>query len=201
VTRASIVTATAVLLAGCPLPQPLPDYPPGSVTPPRILMDVLAPRDTVIRVPADCATAPSWNLTAALVDTNTGETVTARWFVDYERRNSARCRVVASEDIPGPGDQAADPTHRAVAPFRFTPYDFPPVVGSGADPRAAGVVHVVELVVSNRFDPAADEGALCTPDVPESMFPFRTAASDGTVQFETQTYRWVFVTEQGVACP
>lgn len=196
-TRATFAAAALALLAGCPLPQPLPEYPPGSVTPPRILMDQITYRDTVIAVPANCPTAPSWDLAAALVGTNTTETVTARWFVDYDRRNSARCRYEAFEDILGPGDQAPNPTRRAVAPFRFVPYDY----ARGGDPRAAGVLHVVELVVSNRFDPAADAGSLCNPDVAPETFPYRTPAHDVTVQFETQTYRWVFVSESGLPCP
>ena len=199
--RASIAASALVLLAGCPLPQPLPEYPPGSVTPPRILMDELSYRESVIRVPADCAASPSWDLTAALVDTNAAETVTARWFVDYDRRNSSRCRVAASEDIPGPGEEVEDPTRRTVSPFRFVPYDYPAVIGATGDDRGAGVVHVVELVVSNRFDPAADQGALCTPAIPDSTFPFRTAAREATVQFETQTYRWIFVSEPSLPCP
>ncbi len=202
--RASIALAALALLTGCPLPQPLADYPAGSVTPPRILMDQLDPRETVIRVPADCPTAPSWPLAAVLVDTNTDETVTARWFVDYDRRNSARCRFEESEDIPGPGDEVEDPTRREVTPFDFRPYDYPAVLGGGADPRGTGVVHVVELVVSNRFDPEADDAGLCASDVPPERFPFRTADQDGTVQFETQTHRWVFVSEPetgAVPCP
>lgn len=187
--------ALALLLAGCPLPQPLPDYPPGAVTPPRILMDQLSPREAVVRVPVGCAVAPSFDLQASLVDTNASETVTARWFVDYDRRNSNLCRIRAAEDIRGPGDQAPDPTRRTVAPFRFRPSDYPGVL-------AGGVVHVVELVVSNSFDPAADgdAGTLCTTDVAEDLFPFRTAVRDATVQFETQTYRWVFVNDAAEPC-
>lgn len=204
-TRTSTAAAALVLLlAGCPLPQPLPDYPPGSVTPPRILMDGLTPRETVIRVPAGCAVAPSWELSAALVDTNTAETVTARWFVDYDPRNSARCAPAAPQTvIEGPGDGVPDPTQRHVPPYRFRPYDHAAVLGGGAHPAAEGVVHVVELVVSNRFDAAADFTELCAPDL-EAASPFRTAVRDGTVQFETQTYRWVFVSEapsNDVACP
>jgi len=204
VTRTPITAAALVLLlAGCPLPQPLPSYPPGSVTPPRIVMDALSPRESVIRVPAHCPTPPSWNLAAALVDANTGETVTARWFVDYDRRSTAFCNFEAFEDIPGPGDEGEDPTQRVVRPYRFVPYDHPAILG-GSDPRGAGVVHVVELVVSNRYDPTMDDTALCAPEIEDSVFPFRTAARDGQVQFETQTYRWIFVSEppsEGVPCP
>ena len=37
---ARAAAVAAVLLAGCPLPQPLPDYPEGEpITPPRIVVD------------------------------------------------------------------------------------------------------------------------------------------------------------------
>lgn len=204
-TRASIAAAAVVLLlAGCPLPQPLPDYPPGAVTPPRILMDQLSPREAVVRVPAGCATGPSFDLAASLVDTNTTEAVTARWFVDYEPHNNARCvPAVPQSVIQGPGDGVSDPTLRQVPPYPFRPYDHAAVVGGGSNPAAAGVVHAVDLVVSNRFDGAADLIELCAPGS-TTAFPFRTAVRDGTVQFETQTYRWVFVNETPSAdlpCP
>jgi len=195
VNRALVAAAALLLvLAGCPLPQPLPNYPAGTVTPPRILMDPLAQPQSAIRVPAGCTgTAPSYDLDAQLVDNNTSETVTARWFVDYDRTNSARCAPATPEDvITGPGDQAKDPTRRSVPPYRFAPYDHDPVLG-GSDPGAPGVVHVVELVVSNRFEAAVDEVSLCTPDVAAGIYPFRMPASEGGVHFETQTYRWVFV--------
>jgi hypothetical protein len=194
-----------VLVAGCPLPQPLPSYPAGTVTPPRILMDALSQPQSTIRVPAGCTpTAPSYDLNAELVDNNTSETVTARWFVDYDRQNSARCAPAVPEDvITGPGDQATDPTRRSVPAYHFAPYDHVPVLG-GSDPSAAGVIHVVELVVSNRFDAGADAIALCTPAVAAGTYPFRMPASEGGVHFETQTYRWVFVNvppSAGVECP
>ncbi len=199
-----LAVAVLALLSGCPLPQPLPEYPKGTVTPPRILMDDITHRDTVIRVPAGCGDPkPSYDLSASLVDNDTSEPVTARWFVDYDRHNSARCvEATAQEVIAGPGDGAADPTHREVRPYHFVPYDHPAYVGNAGDPAGVGVVHVVELVVSNRFDEAADSNALCVPDATGPL-PFRTPANDGGVQFETQTYRWVFVSEAPgeVTCP
>ncbi len=202
--RRPIAAAVALLLiAGCPLPQPLPDYPPGAVTPPRILMDQLERREALIRVPAGCPTDPSYELAASLIDTNTTEPVTARWFVDYDPRNSSACTPARPQSvIQGPGDEASDPTLRQVPAYPFRPYDHLPVVGGGAA-DAPGAVHVVELVVSNRFDGAADFVELCAPDSP-TPFPYRTALRDGSVQFETQTYRWVFVNvppSAEVPCP
>jgi hypothetical protein len=185
--------ALLLLLAGCPLPQPLPSYPAGTVTPPRILMDALSEPQSVIQVPSGCSNAPSRDLQAELVDANTSETVTVRWFVDYDRESNARCVTAVPEEVlTGPGDQASNPTHRQVSPYHFVPYDHDAVLG-GPDKTAPGVVHVVELVVSNRFDSNDDQVALCTKDVPEDVFPFRMPATQGSVHFETQTYRWVFV--------
>lgn len=202
--RIPVIALALLALSGCPLPQPLAEYPRGTVTPPRILMDGAPHRDTIVRVPAGCpAPRPSYDLSATLVDNDTSETVTARWFVDYDRTNSARCDA-ATEDanLPGPGDGAQNPTHRQVPTYRFAPYDHPAVVGGGGSASGPGVVHVVELVVSNRFDPAADSTTLCAPGT--DAWPFRTPDNDGDFQFETQTFRWVFVSEaasEDVPCP
>ncbi len=40
-TRTIAAALAALGLAGCPIPQPLPDYPAGTITPPRILVDEL----------------------------------------------------------------------------------------------------------------------------------------------------------------
>ena len=194
-----------VLLAACPLPQPLPDYPAGTVTPPRILMDALMQPASVTQVPASCTgAAPSYDLSAVLVDDNTSETVTARWFVDYDQTNSERCAPAKPEDvITGPGDSASDPTRRAVPPYHFAPYDHDPVVG-GTDREGPGVVHVLELVVSNRFDASSDDVALCTSEVAAGVYPYRMPATQGGTRFETQVYRWVFVNvpeSPSVPCP
>ena len=196
-------SAALLLLAACPLPQPLPEYPAGTVTPPRILMDGIAFPDTTNLVPSQCTgSPPDYPLTAQLVDPNTSESITARWFVDYDRQNSARCTPVTQEVIPGPGDeQPGDPTRRSVHTYQFRPYDFPAVI-TGTDSLSPGTVHVVELVVSNNFDPTNDDSSLCTPGT--AVFPFRTPASSGGVNFETQTYRWVFVnvaSSTAVPCP
>lgn len=206
--RAPFIAAALALLplvAGCPLPQPLAEYPRGTVTPPRILMDEITHRDTIIRVPAGCpGTGPAYDLAASLVDNDTTETVTARWFVDYDRHNSVRCvEATARSVISGPGDNSPNPTHRDVPAFHFVPYERPVYFGASTDRTGAGVTHVVELVVSNRFDDTADSNSLCVPGATGPL-PFRTPANDGDVQFETQTYRWVFVSEapsSDLPCP
>ncbi|HUL60397.1 MAG TPA: hypothetical protein VLU43_14030, partial [Anaeromyxobacteraceae bacterium] len=52
-----------------------------------------------------------------------------------------------------------------------------------------GIVHVVELVVSNAFDPAAVPG--------NSALPYRTALPG----FETQVYRWTFLLVNATLTP
>jgi hypothetical protein len=202
----ALVAALALLtlLAGCPLPQPLASYPSGTVTPPRILMDSIVHPEGVIQVPAACTgTSPSYDLSATLLDNDTTETVTARWFVDYDRQNSARCVPAVPEAvIPPPTEGAADPTRRAVSAYHFVPYDHASAIGPVTGADAAGAVHLVELVVSNRFDTSADLVTLCTEAT--DTYPFRTPATEGSFQFETQVYRWVFVNvaaSGSVPCP
>ncbi|HET8542533.1 MAG TPA: hypothetical protein VFL83_21845 [Anaeromyxobacter sp.] len=196
--RSSVAAmAAAVALAGCPLPQPLPDYPPGTITPPRILVDEIAGNAEVVRfVPAGCAKEPVYPLTATLNDANTLETVEARWFVNYDARDQLHYLAYRDDPIPPdpdplvltrvvpPADPAGNPQ-----PFQFAAYQYPPPHGAPALPGPpwsdAGIVRVVELVVSNGFDPAA-------VDNPASPLPNRATLTAPTV-FETQVYRWVFV--------
>jgi hypothetical protein len=44
--RRALTLFAAAALAGCPLPQPLPDYPPGTITPPRIPLSSSCPTET-----------------------------------------------------------------------------------------------------------------------------------------------------------
>jgi hypothetical protein len=181
--------ALLLLLAACPLPQTLPDYAKGTVTPPRIVMDGMTYSETIIQVPAACAataTAPSgptYPLDATLIDNDTSEKVTARWFVDYQATSSARCFYAQQSVIAAPSDTS---TERAVPTFTFVPYDFAPTLGDHSSYDEAGIIHVVELVVSNQFDTASDTAS--------ATLPYRTPAYVDGVQFETQTFRWVFVT-------
>jgi hypothetical protein len=175
--------AVAAALSGCPIPQPLPDYPAGTVTPPRIVVDRIASSGTVVRVPAGCTgTAPTYGLDAALIDVNTIEIVRARWFVNYDPTNSSRYRPTEQTDIPGLNVNPPV-TERNVPTFSFNPYDFPTIEGTGSGSgQNAGAVQIVELVVSNGFDPAADAGSVA--------LPYRTPL----LGFETQVYRWMFFT-------
>ncbi len=201
----------AVGLVGCPLPQPLPNYPAGTVTPPRILADAIQGNAEVVRfVPAACAIEPKVELTATINDTNTLETVEARWFVNYDRRDQSYYQIYQRDPIPPnadtlnlirivpPNDAQGNPK-----PFTWGVYHMPPpydgTAQSGTLWNAAGIVRVVELVVSNGFDPSAVGNA-------DSDLPNRATTTSGTEKFETQVYRWVFVTvpenvDASGACP
>lgn len=192
--------AAGAVLAGCPIPQPLPEYSASGTTPPRILVDdQLAPRNgafdgAVTFLPANCVTAPTRALSARIVDTNIVEGVEARWFVNYDFRDLAHNRIWQSSVIP----PNVDSTNlvRVVPTFTFEPYQAPQPYGSpallGPPYLDAGVLRVVELVVSNGFDPALSG----------TIAPAVNRAPKAA--FETQVYRWVFVTvpeSASVPCP
>lgn len=189
---AAVAAATA--LAGCPLPQPLPDYPPGTITPPRILAATATrSAESVIPVPAGCAVGPSYPLDVR-IHYQEAATVEARWFVDYRSDVPSRYVIQNGANTEVPANP--DPTilERDVPQFVFQPYGYPPPAElglPGARPDSQGVVHVVELVVSNGFDPS--------PDAPN---PNRTpAVVNSLLRFEIETFRWVFVNVAGLECP
>lgn len=187
--------AAAAALAGCPIPQPLPDYPKGQpVTPPRIIVsETLTYPETVVRVPAGCAVAPVYPLDAELRDAITNETFSARWFVNYDPASQPAFTPQQDDLIPGVGSGAEDTLRRLPRPFTFPPYQYAPTPGTGGGAGSTpGALHVVELVVSNGFDPAAESA--------EATFPYRTPL----IGFEVQVYRWVFLTvpaSPAVPCP
>jgi hypothetical protein len=178
----------ALLLAACPLPQPLPEYPEGQpVTPPRIVTASVAFPETVVRVPAACGIEPVIDLSADLIDANTVEPVEARWFVNYDPDNQDRRRPQLVTPVPPDADPLV--IRRDVPLFRVEPYDYVPIAGFAGS--APGAVHVVELVVSNGFDPGGDAAEL----------PNRSALPG----FETQIYRWVLLnvpeSQAAIPCP
>jgi hypothetical protein len=115
--------------------------------------------------------------------------VEARWFVDYKKDNAGRYAI---QNLNGLREVPPDPDKnvltRKVPSFPFHPYGYsvPAELAGSTDPKAPGVVHVVELVVSNGF--------VTSPNAPE---PNRTPAPT----FEIQTYRWTFVNVAGLPCP
>jgi hypothetical protein len=198
-TSRSLVLLASVALAGCPLPQPLPDYPPGTITPPRILVDVMPGHErSVILVPAGCPAGgePSYPLSATIYDVNTIETVEARWFVNYDASRELYSQPVRTDSVHADEDPLVltrvvppDPPIGG-GPFMFRPYERPPPLGTGTRTSPPydeeGTVRVVELVVSNGFDPR--------PDVP---LPMRTPRPG----FETQVHRWVYLLVSQAVAP
>jgi hypothetical protein len=195
-TSRALVLLACAALAGCPLPQPLPDYPPGTITPPRVQSDgVEANRSAVRLVPAGCAISPEYELSAEIYDT-LGLPVEARWFVNYDAES--RFTPIQDDSIP----PNSEPTEfiRMVpprGPLVFRPYLHPPPVGAppfiGPPYPDAGILRVVEMVVAtNGFDSSAS-----SPPVP---LPRRTPLPGN----ETQVYRWVFLSvppSADVPCP
>lgn len=182
--RALLVAAALAAplgLLGCPIPQPLPEYTKGTITPPRILTETAtvngsAFNGAVIRVPAGCpaASPPIYALGAQVMDaTNLGAEV--RWFVDYDASVDSTIAIRRDEQVQ-PSADASNVTHDLGA-FTFDPYHW-------GTSYAAGEVHVVELVVSNSFSTDA-----------AAALPNRTPAAG----YETQVYRWVFQLVTGTA--
>lgn len=184
----SILFGLVALATGCPLPQPLVDVSASSpISPPRIIVDDLThlvqPQGTLVRVPVGCPTPQSFNMQANLRDLNTTEVDTARWFVNYDPTNQDTIRYV-EDDIGAPPTSAVDITLRQTAVYLFTPAEWPPEpgTGDGVNSDSPGALHVVELVVSNGFDPAATT-------YPASSLPNREPLAG----FEVQEFRWVFL--------
>jgi hypothetical protein len=196
VTRTLLAAVAALLLvSACPLPQPLPDYQTGTTTPPRIVMDGIIGPQAIVRVPAGCATEPTYDLKDSaegatgvfLSDPNTTEQVVARWFVDYDASDLLHQVPQHQDQVPPPESGASDPTRRSAPAFTYHAYGYPDPITGAASSSAAGVLHVVELVVSAEFD--------------DTKEPINRAPAVG---FETQTFRWVFMTvpqSATVTCP
>jgi hypothetical protein len=133
-----------------------------------------------------------YSLSATLVDPTTLEPVTARWFVDYNQYVANLYAVQHTVDNSDIEVSVDDPTGitREVPAWAFAPHLFMPPPGTygGAPPPndAAGVMHVVELVVAN--------GGFNDKSV---TMPNRTPIAG----FEAQVYRWVFINSQSAPCP
>jgi hypothetical protein len=196
VNRTAVTLAIAAALVGCPLPQPLPEYSTGAVTPPRIVVDNSDPEaqikypGTVVPVPAICATPPVFTLDAQIRDSNTIESIEARWFVNYDPLDVVTAHW---EDYEKVGPVPSDPTLRDITPWEFRPYSYHHDRFTPGSGDVEGALHIVELVVSNAFYTGAGESL---PAVGEPL-PFRSPAND----FEVQVYRWVFLNVQASAEP
>jgi hypothetical protein len=182
--RRLVLLAALCGLAGCPLPQPVAEYPAtGTIAPPRIKIADVTPIDTFVLVDPVTCTDPIFTLSATLVDDNTTEEVVARWFLDYDPADLTHQVPIHEEQIPPPPTGTPDPRARDVEPYLFQAYLLTPA-------PVDGDVHVIELVVSNGFAPEP------TPPPPSGWRPYRTPATN----FETQLFRWVFRYVPGGAC-
>ena len=167
------LAVAAVALVACPLPQPVAsvrrENGGTTTTPPRVDPSTAVPSEALVRVSTACPEPPTFHVHATLVDDDTTEVVSVRWFVDYARDDARSSLPMFSEEVPGSEDETQ--TTRALTPLALT-------LGAPFD-TAAGTAHVLELVVSNGFY------ALYTDGLP---LPNRTPQPG----FETQVFRWIF---------
>jgi hypothetical protein len=175
--RRHLAAAALLLLAACPLPQPLPVVQRTNgttVTPPRVIAESATPAQALIRVGDACPSTSTVAFSALLDDPNVDDAVQARWFVDYD---AGAHGVLGIEDVAAAADPS-NPIRSLAAPFVYRITDHAP-----AQP------HVVELVVSNGFyglggDPLGS--------------PVNRTAQPG---FEAQVFRWIVLHEAGGPCP
>ena len=178
--RRPLLALAAALLAGCPIPQPVPGVGniDAGVFPPLIVTDTAQPTETVVFYPSiGCPDGgPVFTIQADVVDSNPDDTVQGRWFVDYDPSNSTtrEPRPPAFQFFPVPPDQT-----RATASYVFAPDALGAVWPTWP-------VHVVELVVSNGFAPTTPDGGL----------PNKSPLQG----YQTQTFRWVFQPSDGGSC-
>ena len=171
--RRGLVAAIAVVLAGCPLPQPLPAIEGDvSVTPPRFVTESVFPAEGVVRVGLDCPQDAFVPFGGTIADADLDEAVEARWFVDY----GAGAAGVFQNDFPLAPPDGTD-SRRVLSEFRFFPSRF------------TATPHVIEVVVSNGFYPIGQ-------DPVGTLQPNRTAQ----LGFETQMFRWIVAYEPGGRC-
>ncbi len=170
IARRPLLALGAVLLAGCPIPQPVPGVGniDAGVAPPRILVDAVQPGGTFVAYETGACPdggSPRFDARATVVDQNPDDIVEGRWFIDYapapEQRSSFFGSFTFTPLLPDETSYAAS--------FSF-------------DPATSGYpglpVHTLELVVSNGFDSTTPDGGQ----------PNRTPRPG----YETQLYRWVF---------
>jgi len=175
-THPSWLAAALLVLAGCPLPQALPETVAAGSGGfgPRIAFELLAPQATFIDVGKGCAVPPRIELHATLVDRDQLEPVDARWFVDYQPVTNFG---IARSDAPAGNTQDF---LRPLAPFQYVLPDWQ---------GPAYPMHVVELVVSNGFKPL---------DLASDALPNRMPVAGR----DTQAFRWVFrYVDSGGSCP
>ena len=166
--RPRAAAAALALLAGCPLPQAVPEVglvPGGTLIPaPRIVPEKVRPSSTFIDVSRTCPEAPQITFHATISEFDPSATPEVRWFVDYDPVSNSGIQGIPESPPYPPG---STDTYRDVTPRLFT-------ASRWQDPSVA--VQVVELVTSNGFL-AGDGGPL----------PNRSPRPNQ----ETQVFRWV----------
>jgi hypothetical protein len=162
------------LLAGCPLPQSIPSS-VGNGPGLQIVFELMSPRTTFIDIAKGCPSRPTFTLRGSLSDVDLTEHIEARWFADYDPISSYGILREDTDVLDGNGVAVLRP----LPDFVYAPSDW-------AGPGYA--VHVVEVVVSNGFDPR--------PNQLELAMPNRTPSSG-----QSQSFRWVFrYVDVGGAC-
>jgi hypothetical protein len=168
VSLAGIAIAGAGLMA-CPLPQPLPELTltDGGARPPQILVDTAIPNEPLVKV-APFPACEGYRIDAVVHHLDWNEDIQARWFLDYQTTD--------------PGVEAEHPLFATGEENRF----LRPVPTYTFNPQACQNtnVHVVELVVTQRFAPEP------------TAVPNRTAMPG----YETQVFRWVFECDPTGGC-
>lgn len=177
--------AALALLAGCPIPQPLAEVSKtagGTVTPPRIVVEAAAAGtvgtlDGVVPYDPACTGTPHFTVRVAVIDENTEEVASFRWFEDYQQTGpTANPIYVGTESLPPPTVQPLN--RRPVPDLSYWP-------SPGTSPATGTPSHLLELVVSNGFGPLTDP-------------PVNRAPASG---YEVQVFRWLFVPAAGAPCP
>ncbi len=174
--------AAALVLGGCPLPQPLPTVAAtdgGAVTSLRIRLETVRPDDPIVFVSRTCAGGqPRIALTLSLDDPDAAEAVEARWFLDYQPSATLPFR---SDDVPSPQDPN-DPTRRDLPALGAPPIvTGDPAAGTWLDPAVQR--HVVELVVAG--------GGFAHPVGQDTAATYPNRTPQGGYG-AAQVYRWVF---------
>ncbi|HTP52035.1 MAG TPA: hypothetical protein VMK42_15175 [Anaeromyxobacteraceae bacterium] len=184
------LVAAAALVGACPIPQPLPGV--GSIdagltiTPPRVATGSARPALalTAYGPPASCDGGAAFQVSASVIDDNTGEVVDVRWFADYDPTSQAHIAPLSTQTLPAPANSTQ--VLRTPDPVVFHPSDY------DAD-LPAPRTHVVEMVISNGFEPAPDGGF--QPSLDGGM-PYREPAQN----YEVQEFRWTFEPQADGGC-
>ena len=180
------VVGAAALVGACPLPQPLPGV--GTVdagviaAPPFVETSTAVPTlpATAYGPPSACGGGADFVVSASVVDYNTTEQDEVRWFLDYDPTTQVGINLFyGPELLPAPSN--ATVIVRVPSPVHFRPSDYDTAV-----PRS----HVLEMAVSNGFQPVTTE-----PSLDGGMPNVEPAPGYGV-----QVFRWTFNPQADGGC-